>query len=382
MFRILLADDEKMVLLSTEKTFPFSKYGMRVAAKTTDSIQALQLLEESFFDAALVDIRMPGLSGIDLIQECRHKKIATEFIVVSGYSDFAYMKQAIQLGAFDYCLKPVQRQEADELSRRLSDLLFKKRMEQDSARLAKMLSHKDILPDLVRLGFSRPIHELTVLHIFLPSAREIISLFSEQNMVSSLFLYSYFFLLSETNVLLLASVSEGNEKDLLDVVLSLSGCRLAIGSTDSSSGQLGKLVTQLSTDLLLTTQDSPLIRTRISDENDSFRQLLEEVRLHYDRDLSLQALARKYNFSYSYCSELFKSSTGYNFSKYITRLRMNAAAGRLLETNDSTADIGYRVGYRNYHHFIKVFKEYFGQTPSQFRQKKGDTHEAEKTDIH
>ena len=382
MFRILLADDEKMVLISTEKTFPFSKYGMSVAARTTDSIKALQLLEEFSFDAALVDIRMPGLSGIDLIQECRHRKIATEFIVVSGYSDFAYMKQAIQLGAFDYCLKPVQRQEADELSRRLSDLLFRKRLEQDSERLTEILSHKDILPDLVRLGFSSPIHELTVLHIFLPSAREILSLFSEQDMVFSLCFQSYFFLLSETNILLLASIEDGNEDALLNALLSLTGCRLAIGTTDSSAGQFGKLVSQLSTDLFLTTQDNPIIRTCLHEQNDSFQQLLEEVRLHYDQDLSLQTLARKYNFSYSYCSELFKSATGYNFSKYITHLRMNAAAGHLLETKDSTADISYRVGYRNYHHFIKVFKEYFGQTPSQYRQKKGNTHEAEKIDIH
>lgn len=380
MFRILLADDEKMVLLSTEKTFPFTRYGMKVAAKTSDSFKALQLLEESIFDAALIDIRMPGLSGIDIIQECRRRNIDTEFIVVSGYSDFVYMKQAIQLGAFDYCLKPVQREEAEALSRRLSELLFNKRIAQDSSLLTDILSHRDIYPDLVRLGFPSTLHELTVLHISLPTVREILTLFPDEE-TSSLFLHSRFFLLSETNILLLASVPEQNTEPLLNALLSLAGCRIAVGATDCTAGHLSRLVAQLSTDLLLTTPKQPLVHTSLYDENDAFRQLLDDVRLHYDEELSLQALARKYNFSYSYCSELFKSTTGYNFSKYITRLRMNAAAMQLLESRDSTADISFRVGYRNYHHFIKVFKDYFGTTPSEYRQQKGATHESEKTDF-
>ena len=381
MFRVLLADDEKMVLLSTEKTFPFSEYGMTVAARVFDSFEALRLLEESAFDAALIDIRMPGLSGIDIISECRRRNIDTEFIVVSGYSDFDYMKQAIRLGAFDYCLKPLQRKEADELSRRLLELLLRKRTAQDSSRLAKILSRKDILPDMVRLGFPSTLQELTVLYISLPSVREILSLFKERETTPSLFLYSYFFLLSETSVLLLASVPDKNAEPLLNAVLSLTGSRIAYGTADLSAGQPGRLVAHLATDLLLTTKEQPLIRTSLHDENDAFRLLLEEVRLHYDQELSLQSLARKYNFNYSYCSELFKSETGYNFSKYITRLRMNAAAGQLLETADSTTDISFRVGYRNYHHFIKVFKDYFGTTPSEYRQQKGDIHEPEKTDV-
>ncbi len=381
MFRILLADDEKMVLLSTEKTFPFSRYGMKVAARTSDSFHALQLLKESEFDAALLDIRMPGLSGIDIISECRRQKIATEFIVISGYSDFAYMKQAIQFGAFDYCLKPVKQEEANELSQRLSELLFQKRIAQDSLRLAEILSHKNILPDLVRLGFPATLHELTVLRIALTSVREILLLFPEDETSSPLFLHSYFFLLSETTALLLADVPNQNAEPLINAVLSLPNARLTAGTTDCSKGHLNRLTAKLATDLLLTTQEQPLIRTSLHDENDTFRQLLEEVRFHYDQELSLQSLARKYNFSYSYCSELFKAATGYNFSKYITRLRMNAAARLLLETNDSTTDISFRVGYRNYHHFIKVFKDCFGTTPSEYRQQKGNTHESAKTDI-
>ena len=112
MYQILLADDEKMALLSSERTLPFADYHMRAAARVSDSYEALRLLENGCFDAAFLDIRMPGLSGLEIIRSCIEKPLCPAFVVLSGYSDFAYMKQAIQLGAFDYCLKPLQSTEA------------------------------------------------------------------------------------------------------------------------------------------------------------------------------------------------------------------------------------------------------------------------------
>lgn len=371
MFRILIADDEKMVLLSTEKTYPFAKYHMEIVSRTCDSYEALSLLQEFFFDAALIDIRMPGLTGIDIIKSCREKDISTEFIVVSGYSDFEYMKQAIQLGAFDYCLKPVQRREADILSERLCHILLKNRLGQDAARMEKMLSTKDIRPTLHYLGFPEDIHNVTLLYLSVFSLFDIFPLLTFTGR-------QYAFLLSETNAALLFSVSAAEAETIIQACLRLPGCRLAAGTTDTAAGQLSRLNEQVRTDLLLTTAEHPFIRSVLPDSNDTFQLLLNDVRLHYTEDLSLQFLAQKYNFSYSYCSELFKSVTGYNFSKYITNLRMNAAARQLLQTADSTSEISYRNGYRNYHHFVKMFKSYFKETPTQYRQKRGNPHEPEK----
>jgi two-component system response regulator YesN len=60
---------------------------------------------------ALVDVRMPGMSGLEMIRRLREANVKTKFIILSGYGDFEYTKQAILLGVDAYLLKPVDEQE-------------------------------------------------------------------------------------------------------------------------------------------------------------------------------------------------------------------------------------------------------------------------------
>lgn len=366
MFRVLIADDEKMVLVSTENSFAFAKYNMRAAEKTCDSFEALQLLQSSRFDAAFLDIRMPGLSGIDIIRSCRNENINTEFIVVSGYSDYSYMKDAIQLGAFDYCLKPVQSKETDVILERLFEKLYKNRLGQDPDLLIKLFSIKDIRPSLEYLRISPKENNLTVFAVDAPCVKDILSVnpFPED--------YAGF-ILSETRALFIYAIPPSDISTVTQSYLAVSGCRLAVGNTAVNSGQFLKLIEQLTIDLLLTSEAEPLINTVIGNSDDVFLQLLDEVRSQFTEEISLQKLAEKYNLSYSYCSELFKSVTGFNFSKYIAKLRMTTASELLLTTSNSVSQISYSVGYQNYHHFVGMFKTYFGVTPTEYRQKRTKT---------
>lgn len=63
-------------------------------------------------DLVITDIRMPGMTGLELMQKVRQQHISCEFIVVSGYSDFSYAKEAIAYGVAGYCLKPLNPDEA------------------------------------------------------------------------------------------------------------------------------------------------------------------------------------------------------------------------------------------------------------------------------
>ena len=362
MYQILLADDEKMALLSSERTLPFADYHMRAAACVSDSYEALRLLETGCFDAAFLDIRMPGLSGLEIIRSCIEKPLCPAFVVLSGYSDFAYMKQAIQLGAFDYCLKPLQSTEAAALLARLEPQLYQNRLQNGPLLLARLSDPETQEETLARCGLAGTGGPLTVAAAALPSCRDLLSLPDS----------SFFPLfLEEQKALLLSAANPSAVSEELDRLLAIPGCRLAVGNFDPASGRLGRLIEQLQTDLLLTSEETPLIQTVAAAPNDAFQRLLEEVRQEYTKDLSLQVLAKKYSLSYSYCSELFKTATGFTFSKYLTQLRMNAAASLLLTTSRPVADISYEVGYHNYPHFAGMFKSFFGLTPTEFRQKGG-----------
>ncbi|MDO4294142.1 MAG: helix-turn-helix domain-containing protein [Eubacteriales bacterium] len=359
MYQILFADNERMALLSSERSLRLADYHMQSAASLCDAFEAMRLLENHYFDAAFLDIRMPGLSGLDIIRRRMEMSFCPAFVMISGYSDFIYMKQAIQLGAFDYCLKPLQQTESNMLLARLEPQLYQNRLRNGPLLLAHLSDLKTQTETLAFCGISQKKHPITVIAVSVPSCRDLLALPSDR-------FFSIF--LDEQKALLFCTSALCTSEDI-NRLLSIPDCRMAIGNFDCSSGRLSRLLKQLQTDLMLTGPDKPLIQTVASSPNDSFQQLLEEVRQEYTKELSLQTLAQKYSLNYSYCSELFKASTGFTFSKYLTQLRMNAAA-QLLFTDLPVTDISFEVGYRNYHHFVSMFKSFFGVTPTEYRLKK------------
>lgn len=111
MFKVLIADDETLVIDSLKYGIEWEAYGCQVAGEASDGDEALEKILELMPDIAFVDIRMPGMSGLDVIQAADEKLARTQFIVVSGYSEFEYAKKAIDYGVIGYCLKPFDEEE-------------------------------------------------------------------------------------------------------------------------------------------------------------------------------------------------------------------------------------------------------------------------------
>lgn len=105
--RILIADDERMARLSLEsmlkELFPdaheyeFAKNGSEVISR----------VREVKPDIVFLDIKMPHLNGIDALRECMQISPDTVYMILSGYADFDYAREALSLGAFEYLLKPI-----------------------------------------------------------------------------------------------------------------------------------------------------------------------------------------------------------------------------------------------------------------------------------
>ena len=115
MYTAILVDDEYWALVALRKQFPWEKYNFEIAGEFMDSDEALEEICQKQPDVVFTDIRMPGMSGIDLLREARRRGIESEFVIVSGYGEFIYAQEALQQGAFDYRLKPIQPGEAPEI---------------------------------------------------------------------------------------------------------------------------------------------------------------------------------------------------------------------------------------------------------------------------
>lgn len=99
------------------------------------------------------------------------------------------------------------------------------------------------------------------------------------------------------------------------------------------------------------------------------RQVIKTIRQEYARDLSLDYLAQKVHFTSSYLSYVFKKETGDNLIKYITDYRMGMARQLLEDSNQKIHQVAKQCGYDNQSYFNRLFKNYYGVTPKQYKDK-------------
>jgi two-component system response regulator YesN len=110
-------------------------------------------------------------------------------------------------------------------------------------------------------------------------------------------------------------------------------------------------------------------RARLWSRHSRIVQLaLAYVHQHYAEPISMNDVAEAHHVNASYFSNLFREEVGETFSKYLMRLRMDKAKQFLAESTLKVYEVAYKVGYNDYRHFAKTFKEVEGVTPAQFRE--------------
>ncbi|GGG00909.1 response regulator transcription factor [Paenibacillus abyssi] len=111
---MLLVDDEQAILAGLRTIVDWSKYGFEVTAEAANGREGVKKAKECQPDLIMADVRMPGLNGLDMISEVRSFLPHASYVLLTGYSDFTYAKQAIELGVSNYLLKPIDTQELEE----------------------------------------------------------------------------------------------------------------------------------------------------------------------------------------------------------------------------------------------------------------------------
>ena len=126
MFRAIVIDDESWALLGIRNAFEWEACNFKLAAEYTDAEEALEYICRKRPDVVFTDIRMPKYNGIDIMRKVRELDIDTEFVVISGHAEFAYVQEALKLGALDYCLKPINTETTSNLLEKLNNHLKEK----------------------------------------------------------------------------------------------------------------------------------------------------------------------------------------------------------------------------------------------------------------
>jgi two-component system response regulator YesN len=128
--KIMIVEDEPILRQGLISKIDWERLNVELAGEASDGFEALDVLEKCQPDIVLTDIRMPGMNGLQFISEARNHYPHLKFVIISGYNDFEYARDAIKYNVKDYLLKPINTLKLHDL---LSDLCQELREEKKTA---------------------------------------------------------------------------------------------------------------------------------------------------------------------------------------------------------------------------------------------------------
>ncbi|MFE5324501.1 response regulator [Paenibacillus sp. NPDC056579] len=142
MWRVLIIDDDFQVLEGMKRSIPWEQLEAQWVGEAMDGKEGLAVIKETNPDIVITDIYMPVMNGLEMIEQLREERYSGEIVILSGYSDFQYARQALRLQVSDYLSKPVTLEELRTvLERVIKELEAKElqKLEQEEVRRRLMM---------------------------------------------------------------------------------------------------------------------------------------------------------------------------------------------------------------------------------------------------
>ncbi|MFC4098425.1 response regulator transcription factor [Paenibacillus xanthanilyticus] len=121
MYEVLIVDDHTHLVDSLAISLPWAEMGITQVYKAYSGEEALELLQYRSVDIVVTDIQMNGMTGLELIARINEKWKNTKAVIITGYDEFQYAKEALQQQVCDYLLKPVANEELEQTLRHIID---------------------------------------------------------------------------------------------------------------------------------------------------------------------------------------------------------------------------------------------------------------------
>ncbi|WP_269217420.1 response regulator transcription factor [Metabacillus sp. B2-18] len=106
MYRVLLVDDERIILEGISRIINWGELGTSLIGTARNGLEAYDFIMKEQPDIVICDIKMPGMNGLQLVEKMAVEKPSIKFIILSGFNEFNYAKQAMEYGVKHYLLKP------------------------------------------------------------------------------------------------------------------------------------------------------------------------------------------------------------------------------------------------------------------------------------
>lgn len=150
--KLLVADDE-MTIRRGLLSLPWNTIGIDEVFEAENGLAAMEILRSHRVDIMISDVRMPGMTGLELAEYVKEYDLDTAVILLTGFSDFEYAQQAIRSGVLDYMLKPLRPREILDTVEKVIKKLEKRRYQESVVRKYEMEAASVDLGDQIAFHF-------------------------------------------------------------------------------------------------------------------------------------------------------------------------------------------------------------------------------------
>lgn len=394
MYSILVVDDERIARETIKEYCNVYAEDFLIEQEFADGLPAIEYLKTHDVDAVFTDVKMPGATGIEVAKWICENKPYIKVIMVSGYSEFEYAKEAIQYKVMYYLLKVVDIAEF----RRVIDMLrieLDKREPDDSGLSVKMFFYNLLCrmfsdEEEMRSSFfecTQREPENTKCRILSMQFNDLHGFLKDRwHYDKDMFKSALVTLMKVIHLQDFAMITQEEEDKYKFIVLyDKKGNNVTseeieyeilntIGITVKihSSEEMTVLdLYRIDSEKLGSDERDKLINSKKADnETNIKKQYVDEVKkyidVNYQRELLKKDIADRFNMNSIYLGRQFKEVTGKNITEYIQEVRINAAK-ELLKTDMSLSDVCFSVGYIDMRNFKRLFRKVTGMTISEYR---------------
>lgn len=429
MYNILIVDDEPLICQGLSSLLQTSGLAIGQLHTALSGQEALDYLRMEDIDLLITDIQMGAMSGIELMHQAKIQKPWVQTIVISAHEKFQYAQLAMRLGARDYLIKPLKNEQFVHAVRSvllqmerpaqaegdyLSVQRERYRMQEPQRELGllrnRLLTEPGATPEqAAAAGVTGPYFAVIRMRLMPdePRSDEDMRLlqYAALNIAGELLGQDWRYVScycpdGEVAIILqwdeaaYGESSDAEKLNQLDMIgrslhynmhkyLHLA-CIVGISQILRGIEFLHNLGDQARSAILWHRQHpdhfvfyyGDLKWSALSEEQGESAQtnrIVETVKAYIDRHyarkgLTLHEVAHENHVSPNYLSYLFKKYTGLNLWEYVIQLRMEESRKLLLSTDMRRYEIADKVGYESPEHFSKIFKKYFGISPSEVKR--------------
>ena len=351
MYQMIIADDEPYIREGLVRLHDWASFGFEVRAAFEDGGEVLTYLRDHRVDVLLTDIRMAKQDGLSVAKTIRAEYPWMKVVLLSGYKEFEYAKEAMHCNVFEYLLKPVDdgelrtvftriRMALDESHR--ADVLLRSVGEAEYTQLLNLI--RQVSQSMVGKSADPGETWLSYAHLgpLMRGAPDSVRKVILERLVDQLRTD-----LAKSDL----ALAENFRQQLL---------RLGTLPADESTDRLREMLQKLSDTVAQRLQ--PVTAAR----DDLMVRAQAYLQTHLSENPSFKDVADHIHLSPRHFLRRFESETGETFTDYKIRIRMETAMKLLEENQTSPGVIADAVGYKSEKYFSQQFREYTGYTTHEY----------------